>query len=190
MRKIIYSMQMSLDGYIEDASGSIGFTNPDRELHEYFNALEAQSDTHIYGRRLYKIMNDFWPTAADNPDAASEIIAYAQIWNALEKVVFSRTLKSVEGRARLAETDVATEVAKLKKAPGKNIIVGGATLAQSFIELDLIDEFQVIVYPTLLGSGKPMFRTIANKVDLNLVESRSFTSGVVSLIYRPTNRDR
>lgn len=190
MRKIIYSMQMSLDGYIEDASGSIGFTNPDRELHEYFNALEAQSDTHIYGRRLYKIMNDFWPTAADNPDATSEIIAYAQIWNALEKVVFSRTLKSVEGRARLAETDVATEVAKLKKAPGKNIIVGGATLAQSFIELDLIDEFQVIVYPTLLGSGKPMFRTIANKVDLNLVKSRSFTSGVISLIYRPTNRDR
>lgn len=189
MRKIIYSMQMSLDGYIEDASGSIRFTNPDRELHDYVNAQEAQSDTHIYGRRLYEIMNGFWPTAEEDPDAASEIVEFARIWNALDKVVFSRTLKSVEGRARLAESDVATEVSRLKAAPGKDIIVGGATLAQSFIDLDLIDEYRVIVYPTLLGGGKPMFGALARMVDLTLVESRSFASGVVSLIYRPTNRE-
>lgn len=189
MRKIIYSMQMSLDGYIEDDSGSIGFTNPDRELHEYFNALEAQSDTHIYGRRLYEIMNGFWPNAEDDPDAPSEIVEYARIWNALDKVVFSRTLKSVEGRARLAKADVATEVARLREAPGKDISVGGATLAKSFIELDLIDEYQVIVYPILLGSSKPMFGNLARKVDLILVESRSFDSGVIALTYRPTNRE-
>ncbi|WP_152656614.1 dihydrofolate reductase family protein [Oceanobacillus sp. CFH 90083] len=189
MRKVIYSMQMSHDGYIEDASGSIGFTNPDRELHEYVNALEAKADTHIYGRRLYEVMNGFWPTAEDDPDAAPEIVEYARIWNALDKVVFSRTLKSVEGRARLAESDIASEVAKLKVASGKEISVGGATLAQSFIDLDLIDEYRVIVYPTLLGGGKPMFGSLARQVDLTLVESRSFASGVVVLIYRPTNRE-
>lgn len=128
MRKIIYSMQMSLDGYIEDASGSIGFT-PDRELHDYMNSLEAQTDTH--GRRLYEVMNGFWPTAEEDPDVAPEIVEYARIWNALDKVVFSRTLKSVEGRARLAESDIASEVAKLKVTSGKEIAVGGATLAQS-----------------------------------------------------------
>ncbi|MFG6117890.1 dihydrofolate reductase family protein [Thalassobacillus sp. B23F22_16] len=189
MRKVIYSMQMSLDGYIEDDSGSIGFTRPDRELHSYFNAMEAQFDTHIYGRRLYEFMNGFWPTAEDDPDAAPEIVEYARIWNALDKVVFSRTLTSVEGRARLADSDVASEVARMKAEHGKDISVGGATIAKSFIELDLIDEYRVIVYPTLLGGGKPMFAPLARWVNLTLIESRSFTSGVVLLTYRPANRE-
>lgn len=189
MRKIIYSMQMSLDGYIEDVQGSIGFTNPDSELHNYVNSLETQSDTHIYGRGLYEIMNSFWPTVGNDPKERPEIVEYARIWKALDKVVFSRTLKSVEGGARLAVSDIASEVARLKAEPGKDIIVGGASLAQCFIDLNLIDEYRIIVYPILLGAGKPMFKTFTNRIDLDLVESRGFTSGAVLLIYQRTNKE-
>ncbi|WP_417580517.1 dihydrofolate reductase family protein [Pelagibacterium sp.] len=187
MRKIIYSMQMSLDGFIEDSAGDFGFTRPDPEVHDYINTLEATTDTHIYGRRLFETMNGFWPTAADDAEAPPEIRNYARIWNALEKLVFSRTLKSVEGRARLATADVVTEVAALKQSPGKNISVGGANLAQSFIENDLIDEYWVIIYPVLVGGGKQMFPPLARKLALELFDSRRFASGVSVLLYR---RDR
>lgn len=182
-RKIVYHMQMSLDGYIEDRTGSIDFGQPDEELHTHFNELDAQNDTHIYGRRLYENMNAYWPTAADDPNADAVTLEYARIWNGLDKLVFSHTLKSVEGRARLATGDIASEVAALKAREGKNISLGGAGLAQSFIELDLVDEYWVFVYPVILGGGKPMFGDLAQKVDLKLKESRTFGMGVVSLIY-------
>jgi len=187
-RKIIYSMQMSLDGFIEDSAGSIGFTRPEPELHDYLNDLEAGVDTHIYGRRLYETMNGFWPTAEDDPDAPPEIVDYARLWNALDKLVFSRTLKSVEGRARLATDDVPTEVARLKAAPGKDISVGGATLAAAFIAHDLIDEYWVIVYPVLLGGGKPMFAAMETRLDLELYDTRTFPEGATILRYRRPGR--
>lgn len=184
MRKIVYSMQMSLDGYMEDASGSIGFTRPDAELHAYMNEIEKQSDTHIYGRRLYETMNGYWPNAESDPDAAPEEIEYARIWNGLDKLVFSQTLKSVEGRARLAGPDLEKEVADLKAAPGKDIVVGGAILAQAFIDRDLIDQYHVVIYPTLIGRGKQMFLPNDRQIALELIESRPFSSGVVGLMYR------
>src|SRR5690606_617859 len=113
-RKLIYSLQMSLDGYIEDSSGSIGFTHPEPDPHAYINDLEAGIDTHIYGRRLYETMHGFWPTAGDDPDAPPEIVDYARIWNALDKLVFSRTLESVGARTRLAADDIPTELARLR----------------------------------------------------------------------------
>lgn len=183
-RKLIYSLQMSLDGYIEDASGSIGFTVPEPELHAYLNALETTIDTHIYGRRLYETMNDFWPTAAQEPDAEPEIVEYARIWNALDKLVFSNTLKTVGPRTRLATADVETELAALKALPGKNISVGGATLAAQFIARDLVDEYWVIVYPVLLGGGKPMFSAMDRRIDLELYDSRTFPAGATVLLYR------
>src|SRR5690606_7529673 len=112
-RRLIYSLQMSLDGYIEDSSGSIGFTHPEPDLHAYINDLETGIDTHIYGRRLFETMNGFWPTGGDDPDWPPEIVDYGRIWNALDKLVFSRTLKSVDGRARLATEDISTELARL-----------------------------------------------------------------------------
>ncbi|WP_114570190.1 dihydrofolate reductase family protein [Exiguobacterium flavidum] len=182
MRKIIFSMQMSLDGYIEDANGSISFTNPDDELHSYFNDRERENDTHIYGRRLYETMNDFWPTAEQNPDAGRVTVEYALLWNALDKIVFSRTLTHVEGRARLAR-DIESEVRELKSKPGKNISLGGAELAREFIERDLVDEYHVVIYPILLGAGKRMFGEFAEKLDLVLIETRTFASGAVLLKY-------
>lgn len=183
MRKIIYSMQMSLDGYIEDRTGSIGFTEPTAELHDYFNGRETGIDTHIYGRRLYEIMNGYWPDAADDPKGTPETIDYARIWNGLDKLVFSRTLTSVDGRARLATRDIATEVAELKARPGRNISLGGATLAREFIALGLVDEFEVTVYPVLLGGGKRMFGDFEGKTNLKLIEHRLFPGGFMVLRY-------
>lgn len=185
MRKIIFSMQMSLDGYVEDRAGSIGFTVPSPELHAYFNEREALIDTHIYGRRLYQTMNDYWPHAADDPEGTPETLAYARIWNQLDKLVFSRTLKSVEGRARLATGDIASEVAALKARPGKHISLGGATLARDFIELGLVDIYEVTVYPILLGAGKPMFGDFTRRTDLRLTETKVFPGDAVLLRYEP-----
>src|SRR5690554_3487564 len=124
-RKLIYSLQMSLDGYIEDASGGIAFTHPEPDLHAYINGLETGIDTHIYGRRLYEMMNNFWPSAGEDPEAPPEIVEYARIWNGLDKLVFSRSIETVGPRARLATDDIATELALLRAAPGKDISVGG-----------------------------------------------------------------
>ena len=187
-RKLIYSLQMSLDGYIEDSSGSIGFTHPEPDPHAYINDLEAGIDTHIYGRRLYETMHGFWPTAGDDPDAPPEIVDYARIWNALDKLVFSRTLESVGARTRLAADDIPTELARLRAQPGKDISVGGANLAAQFIALDLVDEYWVIVYPVLLGGGKPMFSPFDGRLDLELFDSRIFPSGVSVLLYRRPGR--
>lgn len=187
-RKLIYSLQMSLDGYIEDASGSIAFTHPDREVHTYINGLETRIDTHIYGRRLYEMMNDFWPTAGDDPEAPPEIVEYARIWNDLDKLVFSRSLATVGARARLATGDIATELALLRAAPGKDISVGGANLAAQFIARDLVDEYWVIVYPVLIGGGKSMFPSFDKPLELKLFDHRIFSSGVSALLYRRPGR--
>lgn len=183
MRNIIFSMQMSLDGYIEDRSGRIDFSHPTAELHQYFNDREAAVDTHIYGRRLYEIMNGYWPHAADNPEADPVEIEYARVWNEKEKLVFSRTLTSVEGKARLATRDIATEVAELKSRPGKDLSLGGATLARDFIELGLVDEFEVTIYPVLLGGGKPMFGEFSARSDLRLISQQAFEGGFLVLRY-------
>jgi dihydrofolate reductase len=182
-RRIIFSMQMSLDGYIEDRDGSIGFGAPSPELHAYFNERESTIDTHIYGRRLYEIMNGYWPDAADDPDGTPETLDYARIWNELDILVFSRTLKSVEGRARLATRDIATEVAELRAKPGKDISLGGATLARYFIALGLVDEFEVTIFPVLLGGGKRMFGDFARQTNLRLKKSRVFPGDYLVLRY-------
>lgn len=183
MRQIVYSMLMSLDGYIEDRDGAFGFSVPDAALHAYINTLEAGIDTHIYGRRLYELMNAFWPTAGDDPDAPPEVVDYARIWNRLDKLVFSRTLKTVDGRARLATEDIGAEIARLKALPGRNISVGGAQIANAAIARGLVDLFQIIVCPVLVGGGKPMFDEVTASTPLRLTESRTFSSGAVVLHY-------
>lgn len=183
MRKIVFSMQMSLDGYIEDRLGSINFGMPTPELHSYFNAREAALDTHIYGRRLYEIMNGYWPDAENDPEGTPETLEYAKIWNQLDKLVFSRTLTSVEGRARLARHDIATEVEMLKSQPGKGMSLGGATLARDFIELGLVDEFEVAIFPVLLGSGKRMFGDVTRETKLRLIDHRHFEGGYMVMRY-------
>jgi len=183
MRKLIYSMGVSLDGYIADPGGEIDWGAPDEELHRFHNERTRELGVHLCGRRLYEVML-YWETADENPAAADYELEFARIWKRLPKIVFSKTLETVEGKYRLARDGVAEEVAKLKEQPGDDLAVGGAGLASTCIELGLVDEFQLFVYPVVLGGGTPYFPSLEERIGLELVETRTFGSRVVYVRYR------
>lgn len=184
MGKVIYSMGVSLDGFIEAPDGSIGWTNPDEELHQYFNDLESSIGMHLYGRRLYENMAAFWPTADADPAATRQVAEYARIWRPKPKAVFSTSLHDVGWNARLFREVVPEEVERLKQETDKDLSLGGPGLARSFLRLGLIDEFQLFIHPILLGGGKPMFGPFSGPVKLRLADNRTFGNGVVLLHYR------
>jgi dihydrofolate reductase len=183
MAKVIYSMGVSLDGYVADRDGGIEWTVPDEELHRFHNQRFRGLGAEIYGRGLYETMR-YWETAADNPDAPEVELEFAELWNRIPKVVFSRTLESVEGPTRLATGDLAEEVAALKDEVDGDIGVGGADLAAGLAELDLIDEYIPFTCPVVLGGGTPFLPPREEKLDLELVETRRFDIGVVMMRYR------
>ncbi len=183
MRKLIYSMTMSLDGFIAGPDGGIDWSAPDEELHRFHNERTRELGAHLCGRRLYEVML-YWETAEEQPGAAEYELEFARIWKPLPKIVFSKTLKSVEGNARLATEGVAEAVVALKEEPGKDLGVGGAGLAATCMKLDLIDEYQLFVAPVVLGGGTPYFPALDERVKLELVETRTFGSRVVYLRYR------
>lgn len=186
MRKIMYALLVSLDGFIEAPGGDLSWANPDAELHQHFNDQERNLSTLLYGRRLYETMAAFWPTADEDPHAPPVVIEYAQIWKAKPKIVFSHTLAEVGWNAQLFQGDLETEVRRLKAMPGQDMSVGGPTLAASFMRLGLIDEYLLYVHPVILGDGKRMFPPLQDRIDLRLVETRTFSSGVVLLRYAYT----
>jgi dihydrofolate reductase len=183
MRKLIYSMGMSLDGFIAGPGGEIDWSAPDEELHRFHNERVRELGAHLCGRRLYEEMV-YWETADEKPSAAEYELEFARIWKQLPKIVFSTTLESVEGKARLASDSVAEEVAKLKEQPGKDLAVGGAGLAATCMKLDVIDEYRLFVSPVALGGGTPYFPPLDERINLELVETRTFGSGVVYVRYR------
>ena len=182
MRKLIYSMTVSLDGYIAGPDGAIDWTVPDEELFLFHTQQIQETGVHLCGRRLYEAMV-YWETAEESPLAA-EHVKFAQIWKALPKVVFSTTLESVVGNTRLARDGVGEEVSRLKEQPGKDIAVGGAGLARACMKLELIDEWRLFVSPVLLGGGTPYFPPLEKQINLELIETRTFGSRVVYLRYR------
>lgn len=182
-RAVIYVLSVSLDGYIEGPDGGIDWSIPDQELHDHFNQQEKDVDVHLYGRGLYENMSTYWPYALDNPAAAKEELEYARLWLEMRKVVFSRTLKHVEWNAALASGDIAKEIERLKEEPGRNMSVGGPGLAASFMELDLIDEYHMYVFPVILGGGKRMYPFLTKSKKLRLADTQAFRSGVVRLRY-------
>ena len=183
MRKLIYSFTVSLDGFIADPNGEIDWSAPDEELHRFHNDRVREVGLHLLGRRLYETMV-YWETADQNPSAADYELDFARIWQQLPKIVFSRTLQSVEGNTTLLREVDPDEIARLKQEPGKDIAVGGAGLASTFMKLGLIDEFQLFVSPVVLGGGTPYFPALDERVNLELVETRTFGSRVVYLRYR------
>jgi dihydrofolate reductase len=183
MRKLIYSMGVSLDGFIAGPDGSIDWSAPDEELHRFHNQQTREIGAHLCGRRLYEAMV-YWETAAENPSAPEHVVEFAHIWKQLPKIVFSKRLEKVEGNARLASDGVDEEVARLKEQPGKDLAVGGADLAGTCRELGLIDEYRMFVSPVLLGGGTPFFPALEERVNLELVETRTFGSRVLYVRYR------
>jgi dihydrofolate reductase len=183
MRKLIYSMGVSLDGFIAGPGGEIDWSAPDEELHRFHNRQTRELGVLLCGRRLYQEMV-YWETADENPSATEYELEFARIWQSIPKIVFSTTLEKVEGNARLARDGVAEEVARLKEQPGKDLAVGGAGLASTVIKLGLVDEYRLFVSPVLLGGGTPYFPVLDDRINLELVESHTFGSRVVYLRYR------
>jgi dihydrofolate reductase len=183
MRKVIYSMGVSLDGFIAGPNGEIDWSAPDEELHRFHNQQTRELGAQLCGRRLYEEMV-YWETAEENPSAQEHELEFARVWKNLPKIVFSTTLERVEGNARLAPGGVAQEVAKLKEQPGKDLAVGGAGLASTLIKLGLIDEYRLFVSPVVLGGGTPYFPALEERINLELVETRTFGSRVVYVRYR------
>jgi dihydrofolate reductase len=185
MRKLTYSMIVSLDGYIAGPREEGDWAAPDEEGHRFHNEQARGLGLHLLGRRLYEVMT-YWETAEErNPSAPDYALEFARIWKELPKIVYSSTLDSVEGNTRLSQRDPIEEVAELKEGSGADIAVGGAALASTLTAHGLIDEYGLFVTPVVLGGGTPFFAGDA-PLDLELVETRSFGSGVVYLRYRRT----
>jgi len=183
MRKLIYSMGVSLDGFIAGPDGDIDWSAPDEELHRFHNQQQRETGADLYGRRLYEAMR-YWETAEVQPSSPDHELEFARVWKETPKIVFSRTLEQVEGNARLVRDNAAEEVARLKEEPGDDLAVGGAGLASTFIKLGLVDEYRLFVSPVVLGGGTPYFPTLDERINLELVETQTFGSRVTYVRYR------
>ncbi len=184
MRSVIYSMGVSLDGYIVGPDGEITSWAPDEELWRSVKDEIRGVGVHLMGRRLYETML-YWETADQDQTFDDAEIEWTALWRPLPKVVFSRTLSAVRGNARLASAGLAEEIERLRAEPGEgDIAIGGATLAAEAAAAGLIDEYRIRVYPVLVGGGIPYFPRRERHVDLELVETRTFSSKVVYLRYR------
>jgi dihydrofolate reductase len=184
MRNVTYSMGVSLDGYIVGPDGDITAPPPDEEVWRLVTDEIRGVGVHLMGRRLYETML-YWETADQDPSLDDSEIEWTALWKPLPKVVFSTTLSTVQGNARLASGGLAEEIERLRAEPGEgDIAIGGATLAAEAAALDLIDEYRARVYPVLVGGGIPYFPQRERRVDLELVETRTFSSRVVYLRYR------
>jgi dihydrofolate reductase len=182
-RKLIYSMGVSLDGYIAGPGGDIDWSAPDEQLHRFHNEQGRATGANLYGRRLYEAMR-YWETAGEqNPSAPEHEHEWERSWKETPKLVFSRTLERVGPGYELVRTDVAERVASLKAEPGGDLAAGGAGLAASLLALGLVDEVRPIVYPVVLGGGTPFLPALDAPLGLRLVETRTFDSGVVYLRY-------
>jgi len=183
MRSVTYSMAVSLDGYIVGPDGEFDWTAPDEDVFRLATDEVRAVGVHLLGRRLYETML-YWETADQNPMLDYSTLEFAAIWKALPKVVFSTTLSAVQGNARLASGGLAEEIERLRSEGEGDIAIGGATLAADAAALGLIDEYRARVYPVLLGGGTSFFPQHQRRVDLELVETRTFSSRVVYLRYR------
>jgi dihydrofolate reductase len=184
MRSVTYSMGVSLDGYIVGPDGGFDWTAPDEDVFRFVTDEIRQVGVHLLGRRLYETML-YWETADQDPSLDDAMLEWAAIWKRIPKVVFSTTLSAVQGNARLASGGLAAEIERLRAEPAEgDIAIGGATLAVQAAASGLIDEYRARVYPVLVGGGIPYFSRGERRVDLELVETRTFSSRVVYLRHR------
>lgn len=178
MRKLIFGINLTLDGYIDHTAGVV-----DDEMHERAATLLESADVILYGRVMYELMADYWPKAPEDKTLTPAIRRFADVINRMDKVVYSKSLEHVEWKTRIARGVDAAEIQKMKQQPGRNILLGGgAILAQAFMDLDLIDEYHFWIHPVLWGRGKRLIGQ--NRYVLKLVEYNRMGSGVMEMIYR------
>jgi dihydrofolate reductase len=182
MAKLTYTAIASLDGYVADEHGKFGWAEPDEEVHTFINELERPVGTHLYGRRLYEVLVA-WETVDAQPDQPPYILDFAQIWQAAEKIVYSRTLETVSSARTRIEREFDPEaVRELKATSERDLLVGGPELAGEAIRAGLVDEYHLFLAPVVVGGGKRSLPD-GDRVDLELLDERRFASGFVYLRY-------
>jgi dihydrofolate reductase len=184
MRKIIAAINMTLDGFCDHTAGIA-----DDELHEHYNELLRSAGTLLYGRITYQLMESYWPTVVKNPTGNKPTDEFAVLIENIPKIVFSRTLKDVDWKnTKLKKEVVKAEISELKHQADKDILAGSPGLIAAFTQLGLIDEYQLAVHPIILGKGLPLFKNVKDRVNLKLLKSKTFGSGVTVLYYEPAKR--
>lgn len=187
MRKIIFLIHLSLDGYVAGPNGEMDWIVYNDEVAQYAYSLHNSTDAAIYGRVTYEMMAAYWPTMLENPDSAGNELAHAQWADKATKLVISTTLDTLEwNNSILIKDNIAEEIAKHKQQEGKDMwLLGSPALAQTLMQHDLIDEYRINVNPVILGSGKKLFAESDDMKSLKLLDSKVFTGGVVALRYEP-----
>ncbi|MGB7600507.1 MAG: dihydrofolate reductase family protein [Candidatus Sulfotelmatobacter sp.] len=182
MRNVIYTINITLDGCCDHTK-----FNPDEDLLEHFTRLlRDDAGLLVYGRKTYQLMVPYWPDIAKSQSETKADIEFAQAFDSLNKIVFSRSLASAEDKnTRIVRTNLRDEILKLKQEPGKNILVGGVDIPSQLIELGLVDEYRFVVMPVIVGEGRRLLEgvNLLEKRRLKLVESKTFKSGCVALRY-------
>ncbi|MEZ4671112.1 MAG: dihydrofolate reductase family protein [Anaerolineae bacterium] len=187
MRRIIFLMHVSLDGFVAGPNGEMDWIKYDTEVEKYSHDLHSATDAAIYGRVTYDMMQSYWPTVLTNPDTDPSGMAHARWYDEATKIVISRTLQSDPSLKRVVLSDNFTEeITRLKQQPGKDMwFLGSPGAAQTFMKLGLIDEYRLNVNPIVLGTGKPLFGELGKQLNLKLIEARHFKCGVAGLRYEP-----
>jgi dihydrofolate reductase len=184
MRKLIAAMNMTLDGFCNHTA-----MIADDEIHQHYNELLRSADTLIYGRITYQLMESYWPSVVKNPTGNKPTDEFAVLIDNISKIVFSRTLKNVDWKnTKLKKELIKEEILELKQQAGKNIFVGSPSLIVASMQLDLIDEYQLSVQPTVLGSGLPLFKNVKDRIDLKLLKTKTFGCGAVTFYYEPAKK--
>lgn len=182
MRKLIAAINMTLDGFCDHTA-----MTADEEIHQHFNELLNNADTLIYGRTTYQLMEGYWPTVMKDPTGNKPMDDFAVLIDNISKIVYSRTLKNVDWKnTTLKQEVIKDEILELKQQAGKKILVGSPSLIAAFLQLGLIDEFQPVVHPVILGRGLPLFKNIKDRIDLKLLKTKTFACGAVAHYYEPT----
>ncbi len=183
MRKLMFGMNVSLDGYTAAIGDELGWSVPSDELFQFWSDQVAGCDLALYGRKLWDTMSSHWPTADQQPGASPADIEYARRWRDMPKVVFSSTIDKVDWNTRLFTGDAVTEITRLKAEDGGSMDIGGATLAGAAMRAGLIDEYMLVTCPVMVGGGTPFFTALDSWVNLNLLETRTFPGGVLLTRY-------
>jgi dihydrofolate reductase len=184
MRKLIAGINITLDAFCDHTAGIT-----DDDMHQHYNDLLKTADTMIWGRITYQLMESYWPTVVKEPTGNEATDKFAVLANDIHKIVYSRTLESVDWKnAELKPELVKEDIIALKQQPGKNILVGSPSLIVAFTKLGLVDEYQLCIHPVILGQGLPLFKNITEKIDLKLLNTKTFSSGAVVMYYEPTKR--
>ncbi|WP_225844985.1 dihydrofolate reductase family protein [Streptomyces sp. HPF1205] len=183
MRKLIYAMNLTLDGYIAAPGDDIGWSVPSDELFQFWSDQVQATELSLYGRKLWQTMSSHWPTADQRPEATPAEVEFARRWRDMSKVVFSSTIGTVDWNTRLVTGDAVAEITRLKAEDGGRMDIAGATLAGAAMRAGLIDEYVLATAPVLVGGGTPFFTALDNWVNLNLTETRTFPGGVILTRY-------